>query len=586
MIDPIISLSFTIHSNPGTYALLLGSGVSRSAGIPTGWEIVIDLIKKLAAIQKEDCMPNPEKWYVEKYKKDPDYSEILEELVKTPIERNQLLRVYFEPNDDEKAKDLKVPTEAHKSIAKLVSAGYIKVIVTTNFDRLLEKAMEEVGIIPMVISTADSAEGAIPLTHSKCTIVKVSGDYLDIRIKNTRKELSQYDEKINLLLDKILDEFGLIVCGWSGEWDIALASAIERCKNHRFSTYWTASGEPAETAKKLIGLRRSSALNIRSADDFFRELTEKVFALQEIFRPHPLSSKIAVATVKKYIIDNKYKIDLHDLVMSETEKVYSEILNNPAFSVNTGFNDTEFNKRVKAYESMVELLRDVFIAGCFWDDGRNNGIWQKSLERLSYFERQSGIVALLNLRQYPALILLYAGGIAAIAAKKYDNFASLISGSQVYSNAHDRFEPLICHLYTHKVIEKDLANKLPGQGSRFTPLNDHLHILLRSPLKEYLPDNKNYDDTFDKFEYLMALVQADLGEKRSNNGDFWGTIGRFGWKCYQGYGYNIVTEMDDEIKKQGKEWSLLKVGLFDKSIARLNQVVTGFKARLDQLNWH
>src|SRR5882672_3478248 len=47
MIDPIVSLSFSLYSNSGVYALLLGSGVSRSASIPTGWEIVQDLVHKI-----------------------------------------------------------------------------------------------------------------------------------------------------------------------------------------------------------------------------------------------------------------------------------------------------------------------------------------------------------------------------------------------------------------------------------------------------------------------------------------------------------------------------------------------------------
>ena len=33
MIDPMLSLAMSMHANPGVYALLLGSGVSRSAGI-------------------------------------------------------------------------------------------------------------------------------------------------------------------------------------------------------------------------------------------------------------------------------------------------------------------------------------------------------------------------------------------------------------------------------------------------------------------------------------------------------------------------------------------------------------------------
>ncbi|QDX90924.1 hypothetical protein EEL30_00100 (plasmid) [Brevibacillus laterosporus] len=52
MIDSIISLSFSMYSNPGVYGVLLGSGVSRSAGIPTGWQIVLDLCRKLANFEK------------------------------------------------------------------------------------------------------------------------------------------------------------------------------------------------------------------------------------------------------------------------------------------------------------------------------------------------------------------------------------------------------------------------------------------------------------------------------------------------------------------------------------------------------
>lgn len=35
-----------MYENKGVYAVLLGSGVSRSAGIPTGWEITMELVKQ------------------------------------------------------------------------------------------------------------------------------------------------------------------------------------------------------------------------------------------------------------------------------------------------------------------------------------------------------------------------------------------------------------------------------------------------------------------------------------------------------------------------------------------------------------
>ena len=55
MIEPILSLALAVQSNKGVYALLLGSGVSRAAGVPTGWEIAEDLIRKLALLKGQDC---------------------------------------------------------------------------------------------------------------------------------------------------------------------------------------------------------------------------------------------------------------------------------------------------------------------------------------------------------------------------------------------------------------------------------------------------------------------------------------------------------------------------------------------------
>ncbi len=237
-IESMLSLAISVHKSPGVYALLLGSGISRSASIPTGWDIVLDLIQKVAILEGEDCSPKPDDWYKEKYEEEPDYSKLLEAVAKSPAERSQLLKDYFEPTEDEQEEGgIKVPTEAHKAIASLVKNKYIKVIITTNFDRLLEKALEEVGVTPQVISNPDTIQGSLPLVHSACTIVKVHGDYVDTRIKNTVAELEQYHPDLDRLLDRVFDDYGLIVCGWSGEWDKALREGIERCAHRRFTTY-------------------------------------------------------------------------------------------------------------------------------------------------------------------------------------------------------------------------------------------------------------------------------------------------------------------------------------------------------------
>ncbi len=82
MIDNILTTqAFSIQSNKGVYALFLGSGISRSSGIYTGWDVVLDLITKIAAVHNEDTNGDPYNWYITKYKEEPNYSVLLEKLV-------------------------------------------------------------------------------------------------------------------------------------------------------------------------------------------------------------------------------------------------------------------------------------------------------------------------------------------------------------------------------------------------------------------------------------------------------------------------------------------------------------------------
>lgn len=130
MIDPTDSLAFSIQANRGVYALLIGSGVSQAAQIPTGWDITLDLIRKLAAASDESAELDPELWYREKHDEAPDYSRLIDGLAKTQTERQQLLRPYFEPNEEEREEHAKQPTAAHKAIAWLVAQGFVKAIIS------------------------------------------------------------------------------------------------------------------------------------------------------------------------------------------------------------------------------------------------------------------------------------------------------------------------------------------------------------------------------------------------------------------------------------------------------------------------
>ena len=75
--DPATQLAFSIHENRGVFALLLGSGLSRAAEIPTGWEITTDLVRRVATAQGIEEQNDWATWYVKAQGKEPNYSDLL-----------------------------------------------------------------------------------------------------------------------------------------------------------------------------------------------------------------------------------------------------------------------------------------------------------------------------------------------------------------------------------------------------------------------------------------------------------------------------------------------------------------------------
>ena len=413
-------------------------------------------------------------------------------------------------------------------MAELVSRGYIRVIVTTNFDRLLERALVDAGVEPTVISTPDAAEGAIPLAHSSCTVMKVHGDYLDSRIKNTRKELEHYDLRIDSLLDRIFDEFGLIVCGWSSEWDAALRTALQRCKSHRFSTYWTIRETPTDEAASLISLRRARAISIRDADAFFVDLADKVLALGESETEHPLSARIAVAQLKRYLASSQFNIRIDDLMVHETERVYGTLFGGGLPLEGVLPTPGGLADRLRRYDSLITTLRDLMVCITYWGQKEHEPTWKKCFRRVATPpDVPAGYVPWEGLRLYPALTVLYAVGISSIAAEKYGSLEALL-GTPVRPDRFKEEIQVARFLYQHAVMDLPQQRTLPGREKEFTPLSNHLYEALRDPFRGYLQDDVDYQGCFDWLEYLLALVRCDLSMRYE--GRTWGPIGCFGWR--------------------------------------------------------
>lgn len=568
------SLPFAVHSGKGMYALLLGSGVSRAAGIRTGWEIIIDLIGKLAHIEGDNSDPNPESWFRNKYGTEPDYSNILDKLGRSPEDRYQLLNGYFEPTEVEIAAKIKTPTAAHHAIASLVAKGYFRVIVTTNFDRLIEQALETVGVSPTVVSSADGMKGMMPLVHNKCTVIKLHGDYRDPRLRNTPEELGTYEDCANKLLGQVLDEYGLIMCGWSCEWDTALCDAIRRCPTRRFRTYWAHKDALGNTAKKLAEDRKAILIQITDADSFFAELEAGVTALETYSPPPSKSKQLAVATLKRNI-ENDQRIVVHDSFVRAIRDLRAQVEGTDFLLANPSPTPEAVMDRLKRYENATELLGSQFASLCYWASAQHNDLMVRVLEQLGHYPKlATGYELWARLRLYPALLSLYAGGIVAMIAGRYDTLGVLFNVPKIRDERLDGPPPVL--LRPNRVVNQDFLRGLKEYERHHTPASEHLFDVMKAWLRDYVLSEEAFDEIFDRFEYLFALRVAQSERVY---------LGRFAWKYWPDDRGDLMYNIGKEIETQGINWPPLRDGVHTGTPEKLLETKIALDQASAKMRW-
>ena len=538
--DSLTRLAFSIYENRGVYALLVGSGLSRAAEVPTGWEITLDLIRRVAMAQGEEDQADWVSWYREATGKEPDYSELVSELGLSREERRSILHSYIEPSVEDREEGRKVPTEAHHAIADMVRAGCIRVIVTTNFDRLIENALRERGVEPTVVASVDALKGAEPLTHTDCYLFKLHGDYKDARVLNTETELSDYPPEYNALLDRIFDEHGLIVCGWSGKWDHALQAAIMRSPARRYSMFWTARGTPGTGAADLIAHRDGRLISISDADNFFKTIRDHTETLARTHRQNPQSVDLLVNSTKRYLAKPEYRIPLDELLTSEAHSLLDK-LESAALPTQDSWSAEEFQRRMAIYEAAAEpLARMVGTLGRWGEGGEFTNVIDIVRSILSHADRVgSGLTVWLNLRSYPAVLLFVAYGIGLVRAQSWGTLHHLLSES-IESNDGTGSKRVVekLFLWSWDGGNNDYWKNLEGFDKRKTPLSDHLCDLFAEWGKSFVGIVPSFDELYETWEIMGSLAYSECYELEHIQADFSNRntlsfalmpVGRSGW---------------------------------------------------------
>ncbi|MFH9298879.1 SIR2 family protein [Streptomyces sp. NPDC017520] len=580
LIEPPMAMALNVHASPGVYALLLGAGVSIASGVKTGWGIVQDVVGKVAAIRDPDnseaqaeAMADPEAWWEANTSEALGYSALLAAAAPLPASRQAMLAKYFEPAEDQE--DTKGPTAAHRAIAQLVKRGSVRVILTTNFDRLTERALQEIGISPQVVSRPDQIKGLKPLAHSQVTVIKLHGDYADLEQRNTVDELETYPDELQQLLGRVLDEYGLIVCGWSADWDKALVRAVEGTRSRRYPLFWSQYGRFSDAARTLTAQHDAVVIDGKSADELFTDLVRRIEALDHMTTA-PITRDVAVVQLKRALADPLRRIELFDLVdHAVTQTTHrSAPEHRPVRATSSAWADT-FGSNVRGYRVDSDTLLHLLANGVFHDDGTHDHIWGRAVERLvrlrdtmpspynEYLEK---------LRHLPALLATWTIGVAAILGHREELLARTLYRPEWSAphSGHDRQGPA-WYLNPNLVLNIEGMHDMhrSGNGNKLLyPQSNWLKDTLREPFRLVEPSDVTYSEACARFEFLASMVAMDTDiEFRAYPwaGEFF--LDSFGGYNNSGLAGAIETELSDT-------WPLVRAGAFGGELPRARSALT------------
>jgi hypothetical protein len=123
-----------------------------------------------------------------------------------------------------------IPSPGYHYLSLLIRSGLIKIVFTTNFDDLVNKAAIINGITPKSIDIDTKIFASQPISQDMFLSIALHGDYKYSKMMNTEKELdNQVDEFRKILKFQLYDKH-LIVIGYSGRDKSLMEALLEAYK--------------------------------------------------------------------------------------------------------------------------------------------------------------------------------------------------------------------------------------------------------------------------------------------------------------------------------------------------------------------
>jgi hypothetical protein len=294
----------------------------------------------------------------------------------------------------------------------------------------------------------------------------------------------------------------------------------------------------------------------------------------------PLEAQSLGDTIKGWIPDPTARIKLDTLVSQvlRTALIELGIKNFPAIPGQGDIRE-QFALRVRRYDEFLVDLETVVALLTHWGDVNQGRLVSKMLTRLAEAERPlSGVMTWLHLMAYPVLAVMYAGGIAALAAGRYDMLHICLTTPIRWNRSQsEQATPILIPAVVQITSIFNEFKSLPGMAQKYVPRSEHQLAALQPIIEDQLFLGLRYEDLFDQFEIMLALVYADLSPGGFTQ--YWGPPGRFAYEersiLGRGKPFSAFVEA---VHAQGQTWPGFAAGFFNGSLARFDELAQGYAA--------
>jgi len=276
------------RSEVDPYILFLGAGASISSGCSSMMQIVDDVLQSHDLTQYD----NWQKEVAEAASLNAKYGELLKQEI-AKQKRDRFFKIWSKLDRDSQYSILrhhlwedKSPSDGYLDLARLIQMGYIKIVLSTNPDNLLEKALNNLGWYPpenfiVIVNGKDKPEEVCDQLESSRVpfkLVKLHGTLESPRsYAFTPSEVFDFEKTIKSALSRIISQSLLVIGHSMQDRDIDMLFDDEGKEIHFVNPAPPEVGSRIDT---ILKVRRQGSI-IEGTDGVFDIFFQKLWSYIE-----------------------------------------------------------------------------------------------------------------------------------------------------------------------------------------------------------------------------------------------------------------------------------------------------------------